>query len=615
MYSERRTLQKKSYTYESKYLKVQSRIDFFLVSNPITKLVLATDSRISIAPDHKAVRLKLKISNCSRGPGLWKFNNSLLEDENYVNLIKDNYPKIKEKYIDIEDKRLKWELIKMEIRSLTIPYSKNKAKKSRYVEKAIQNRLDEIDVLITNSNGLQNIDSELKEYERLKRDLQDIYDSRGKGAIFRSKVRWTEEGEKPTKYFFNIEKKNFNTKVIAELKPDSDGNIILDEKEIMCEIHSFYADLYKSEVDGDKSDSSDFNSFIANLELPKLSVNERDEIEGKLTLKECQNILKTFKLGKSPGEDGYTVEFFNCFFEILGQDLLDSLNASYDFGELSVSQRRGVITLVPKEDSNLLLLSNWRPITLLNVDYKIASKAIAKRIESVLPKLINPNQTGFVKGRYIGQNIRLLIDVLEQTKRQDIPGILLLLDFRKAFDTLEWPFIQQTLSVFNFGESIIHWVSTFYVKCVSSVLNNGFCTEPFPLSRGVRQGCPLSPLLFILGAEILANKIRQDKNIQGIKIYNHEFKISQFADDTSLLCEDLNSVENAIALLNVFGQVSGLKLNQSKTKALWLGPWRFSDSKPLGLKWTKDPVRTLGFFISYDEKGNYKKILSKKSRK
>ena len=115
-----------------------------------------------------------------------------------------------------------------------------------------------------------------------KRDLQDIYDSGGKGAIFRSKMRWTEEGEKPTKYFFNIEKKNFNTKVIAELKPDSDGNIIFDEKEIMCEIHSFYADLYKSEVDGDKSDSSDFNSFIANLELPKLSVNERDEIEGKL---------------------------------------------------------------------------------------------------------------------------------------------------------------------------------------------------------------------------------------------------------------------------------------------------------------------------------------------
>ena len=138
------------------------------------KFVLATDSRTSIAPDHKAVRLKLKISNCCRGPGLWKFNNSLLEDEKYVNLIKINYPKLI---------RLKWELIKVEMRSLTIPYSEYNAKQSRNVETAIQNRLDEIDTLITNSNGLQNIDTKLKKYDRSKRDLQAIYDARGKGTI------------------------------------------------------------------------------------------------------------------------------------------------------------------------------------------------------------------------------------------------------------------------------------------------------------------------------------------------------------------------------------------------------------------------------------------------
>ena len=275
---------KNSYTYESKHLKVKSRIDFFLVSNSIIKSVLATGTVISVAPDHKAVRLKLKISNCCHGPGLWKFNNYLLEDENYVNLIKDNYPKIKEKYIDINNKRLKWKVIKMEIRSLTIPFSKNKAKQSRNVEKDIENRLYEIDELIANSNGLQNIDSELKEYERLKHDLQDIYDNKGKGAIFRSKVRWTEGGEKPTKYFFSIEKRNFNAKVITEIKPNPEGNIIVDEKEIMREIHSFYADLYESEVVSDKNVISDFKNFITNLEFPKLSDNETDEIEGKLTL-------------------------------------------------------------------------------------------------------------------------------------------------------------------------------------------------------------------------------------------------------------------------------------------------------------------------------------------
>ena len=127
--------------------------------------------------------------------------------------------------------------------------------------------------------------------------------------------------------------------------------------------------------------------------------------------------------------------------------------------------------------------------------------------------------------------------LMEHTKLHNIPGILLLLDFRKAFDTIEWSFIQNTLNFLNFGDGIKRWVSTFYTGPESAVLNNGFSTNYFELSRGVRQGCPLSPYLFILGAEILACKIRQDKEIQGIRIFNSEAKISQFADDTVNLQE------------------------------------------------------------------------------
>ena len=204
----------------------------------------------------------------------------------------------------------------------------------------------------------------------------------------------------------------------------------------------------------------------------------------------------------------------------------------------------------------------------MNLDYKIASKAIAKRFERVLKRLINPDQTGFIKGRYIGQNIRLINDILEQTVAQNIPGILLQLDFKKAFDTIEWKFIQKTLALFNFGDSIQRWISTLYTNSETSIMNNGFCTNPFKLSRGVRQGCPLSPYLFILSVEILACKIRQNREIQGIPIFEKEFKISQFAEDTSLLCSSCESVKNAIQVLNNFGAVSGLRLNPSKTKAL-----------------------------------------------
>ena len=294
--------------------------------------------------------------------------------------------------------------------------------------------------------------------------------------------------------------------------------------------------------------------------------------------------------GKSAGEDGFSVEFYQFFFELLGQEFLDSINASYDENELSVSQRREVITLIPKEHANLKDLSNWRPITLLNVDYKIAFKAIATRIEKVLPLIINSNQTGFIEGRYIGENIRLINEILEQTEAQDIPGISLLLDFRKAFDTVEWSFIQNTLDLFHFGSNIKQWVKTFYNNTESSVLHNRFTTNYFKLSRGVRQSCPLSPYLFILGAEILAARVRLERNIDGITTFNTEHKISQFADDTSLFLKNVDSITNAIEILRLFGNISGLKLNLGKTKAIWLRLWRHKISKPLGLNWTKEPL-------------------------
>ena len=258
------------------------------------------------------------------------------------------------------------------------------------------------------------------------------------------------------------------------------------------------------------------------------------------------------------------LNFINFFYDLLGKDLLASFNEAYETNELTISQRRGIITLLPKEDGSLLELQNWRPITLLNVDCKIAAKAIAKRIKVVLPGLTHPDQTGFVKGRYIGENIRLITDLMEYTKKQKTPGILVALDFRKAFDSLEWSFIKMTLDSFNFGTNIKHWVCTFYTNVESAVLNNGYLTNWFKPSKGVRQGCPLSPYLFILSVEILSIKIHHVPTVEGIS------KMSQFADDTNLFCANLVSVENALNIVVNFGRISGLQLNMKKTKAIWL---------------------------------------------
>ena len=179
------------------------------------------------------------------------------------------------------------------------------------------------------------------------------------------------------------------------------------------------------------------------------------------------------------------------------------------------------------------------------MDYKIAAKAIGTRMESTLPFLVHTDQSGFMKGRYIGENIRLICVLLEQTKTDKSSGILLTIDFRKAFDTLEWPIMHKALETYNFGESLRRWIEIFYKNIESTVLNHGYASKWINPSRGVRQGCPLSPFLFVLTAELMSNKIHQSDTVKGVSLCGNEIKISQFADDTNLICADIPSVENA----------------------------------------------------------------------
>ena len=188
------------------------------------------ETLVSNTPDHKVVKLKLNSPNNKRGPGLWKFNNALLDDEGYVTLIRENYSSISEKYSGQEDKRLKWELVKMEPRGLTIPYAKNIRKK----ERDLQMRLSDPDQLVSSASSAnsQRTNCFEAEHNQLKQELCLIYENRAKGSIVHSKTRWIEQGEKPTKYFFNLEKRNYNHETIKELK-HPDGKSVTKEEELL----------------------------------------------------------------------------------------------------------------------------------------------------------------------------------------------------------------------------------------------------------------------------------------------------------------------------------------------------------------------------------------------
>ena len=180
----------------------------------------------------------------------------------------------------------------------------------------------------------------------------------------------------------------------------------------------------------------------------------------------------------------------------------------------------------------------------------------------MLDILIDKDQTGFVKGRFIGENTRLIYDIMSYTEKHKIPGLLMMIDFEKAFDTLSFDFINKTLDFFKFGPMIQKWVSLFYKGAETAVQLNGFLSNFFKIGRGCRQGDPLSPYIFILCAEILAIKIRNSKSIKGIVINGTEYKISQFADDTSLLldCSD-QSLQCTLNILYDFSRIFQRKKN------------------------------------------------------
>ena len=412
-------------------------------------------------------------------------------------------------------------------------YSKVKAKQRRERMNLIENKLKQAEEQVAetpttaNQNELQNLKIEYeKEYEYITR-----------GAITCSHASWYEKGEKNNKYFLNLERKNKTKSTIRKVEL-ANGNITTNPKKIMDELYSFYSDPHS------ETNQSEINRcpFLDSESIPKLSPEMQRLCEGELTVAECYHVLSSFQNNKTPGNDGLTIEFYTCFWPVLGEMLVKSLNYSYKHEELSTSQKQAVIVLIEKKDPDRRQIKNWRQISLINVDVKIGTKAITKRLEKVLPEIIHHNQNAYVKGRTIFDAVRTIDDIISlRTTSKNISSLLVAIDFEKAFNSVNRNYLIRVLQKFNFGPSFITWITIrFYSDISCNVMNNGFVTQPFKLSRGVRQGDPFSPYLFILVLEPLAINIRNDTKIRGINIDNQELKLVIFADDLTVFLKTRN---------------------------------------------------------------------------
>lgn len=584
------------------------RLDFFLVSETFLQYVSNQSIEVGYRSDHSLITLSLKLNDMQPGKTFWKFNSSLLHESKYIQAVKDTINDVKiqyaaspyipemVKYVPHEnyhasiDPVLFFEVLLLEIRKKTIEIASRIKREKNEKIRSLENDIKKLNAMDENLNA-EEISKKLEELEHLRNQIM-------KGVLVRSKARWINEGEKVSKYFCNLENRHYISKRMTVLV-NSNGDEIENNEDIKNEVKNFYTKLYSSREND--TYQVDLNSLLQR-NTPKLTNTESDALEGPILPEEALKVLKNMKNNKSPGSDGFTVEFYKFFWKDVGAFLLKSLNYSFEHNILSTTQREGIITCIPKPGKTKRHLNNWRPITLLNVGFKIASGCIANRIKRVLHKIISPDQSGFIQGRFIGDCVRLIYDVLAEANTTQNKGMLILIDFEKAFDSVAWSFLDAALNYLNFGADILRWVHLFNNNIKSRVIVNNNVSDWFAIERGCRQGDPLSPYLFLIASEILAHMIRQNGEIKGYMIGETEITISQYADDTSLFLDGSEkSFRECIKILEEFSKMSGLKLNKTKTKIIWFGCPRPPETQYLPeyqFHWNPNSFRVLGVDFS-----------------
>ena len=586
---------KKQYTWKQNNPEILCRLDYFLVTKKMDEYVQET--KITHVPntDHKGITIDIELHKAHRrGPSFWKHNNSLLNNKTYVNEMRKKIDDAWKEAKDVSDIRAKYDFLKYKIKQFSIVFSKQLAKDKRKCEENCQKRLQELDVKLMEDSLSK---EEKAEYNKITSTLESIYDEKTKGEIVRSKIDQIEEGEKSTTFFFKQAKQNYERKTIEKLSVADE--ILTDKKRIQEEVKQFYVKLYSSTHNQQEvQEELTLDPRLGNLE--QVTEEQNRELKKEMSQEELFQALKDSKSNKSPGSDGLSAEFYRMFWKELGPKVTEVINFSLEKRELPLSFRQGVITLLQKPNKDPLLIKNYRPISLLNCDYKLLSKAVANRLSKVIPKLVRSDQTAFIKGRYIGENIRVIEDIMDYVNRNNQQAMLLQLDFEKAYDSIEWPYLFATLKKFKFCDEIIDKIKLLYTNIFSTIVNDGYSCGWFRLQRGVRQGCPLSCILFILCVEILAELIRNTAEIKGLKINDKEKKISQFADDTSCIIADEPSARKLFEVTEAFSCLSGLKLNKDKCEILWLGTKQEDRRCILGIGPPKECVDVLGVRVGYN---------------
>uniref|UniRef100_A0A670HXI2 Reverse transcriptase domain-containing protein n=1 Tax=Podarcis muralis TaxID=64176 RepID=A0A670HXI2_PODMU len=434
-------------------------------------------------------------------------------------------------------------------------------------------------------------------YKLLQTQYSTLINQEVEWGIKTMKQKYFESANKTGKLLAWQLRKRKKQSVINKIKLED--QTIEDPTEIKGKFLQFYEALFKKKED---EDINEIGRYLDRNGGGQLTEEDETLLNEPITVEEVRYTIKKMKPGKAPGPDGFSQKYYKSLEEHLAPVLCKVINNILQGGGIPDSWREAHITVIPKADSDRLDIKNYRPISLLNNDYKIFAGIMANRLKKYLNKVIHKDQAGFLPGRQIKDNVRHVINIIEYLERRnDIPAALIFIDAEKAFDNVSWHFLIKCMEKVGIRGPFLEGIKSIYSGQRAKLIINNYLTKSFMITKGTRQGCPLSPLLFIMVLEVILNKIRETSGIRGIKIGIKEYKLKAYADDLVITVENpTKGINKVIELMEEFGRLSGFKLNKDKTKMLTRNVDEKSKNKiesETGIKIVKK-VKYLGIWLS-----------------
>ena len=438
---------KRHYTWQRSNSDTFSTIDRILLSNTSLKVKnVSTNWSLSMS-DHAAIELTLTVNGeiATNKSKITRLDPSLLKNPDCKAKIIENFESMLALSGDGWNPHLKLEYAKMCIRTVVEQVQADRKKKELSEEEELNEELN-IAVISLESSGSDEEKEELIEYiEELRGKKAMLIEDKGRRLAEKLGTKWYNEGEKSTRYFLNLLKRPAPD--IFKSIVDSNGREINAQEEVAAEIVSFYKSLYEDYDKGNLVNTATDNLFFEHIN--PVSGGEANDVTRPITIQDLEKTIMTCS-DSAPGPDGIPYSFYKALWRTMGTILVEAWNQTISTGNLCPSHKVSFLRLIPKVGKDLKKLTNWRPITLSNCDHKLITKTYANRLSNVVAQEIKERQTAYLKGRLINDNVRAIIATIELTNaEEDLDGLLVSLDAKKAFDSVEHSFIEKCLRKFG----------------------------------------------------------------------------------------------------------------------------------------------------------------------